>query len=71
MRVISDTAHENLPLDFNLLMTDDQRMDYARLVGTLLKAPGKISALLRLQKQTRLAAERLAEVLVKVTSERH
>lgn len=66
VRVISDSASEDLPLDFNLLMTGGQRLNYVKLAGALLKAPGKISALLRLQKQTRLAAEKLAAVLAEV-----
>jgi hypothetical protein len=45
-------------------------MDYVKLARTLLKAPGKVPALLRLQRQTRQAAERLALVLVQVTSDR-
>ena len=66
VRVISDAAGEDLPLDFNLLMTADQRMDYAKLAGAILRAPGKIPALLRLQKRTRLAAEKLADVLARL-----
>lgn len=66
VRVISDTAEEDLPLDFNLLTTADQRMDYAKLALALVKSPGKVAALLRLQRQTRHAAERLAETLVRI-----
>ena len=68
MRVISDTAQEDLPLDFNLLLTADQSMDYAKLAVAILKSPGKITALLWLQKQTRFAAERLAGVLAGVVA---
>src|SRR5207237_6453396 len=31
IRVISDAAHEDLPLDFNLLMTAEQNLNYGRL----------------------------------------
>lgn len=66
IRVISDAANENLPLDFNALLTADQQLNYPRLFLTLLGSPRKIPALLRLQRQTQFAARRLAEVLVKL-----
>ena len=53
MRVILDTANEDLPLDFNQLMTADQKMSYGKLALALVKSPGKVGALLRLQKQSR------------------
>jgi nucleoside phosphorylase len=68
VRVILDTAQEDLPLDFNRLMTSDQQMDYAKLALALVKSPGKVGALLRLQKQTDAAARKLAEVLTRFTS---
>ncbi len=70
VRVILDTADEDLPLDFNALVTPDQKMDYSRLTGTLLRSPGKLGALLRLQHQSRTAARKLAEVLNHVISVR-
>ena len=66
IRVISDASNEALPLDFNALMTPDYRIIFPRLLGQLVRSPGRIPALLRLQKRTKQAAERLAEVLVKL-----
>ena len=66
IRVISDAAHENLPLDFNALMTADQKLNYGKLMLALISSPGKIPALLRLQRQTQLAAKNLARVLSQV-----
>jgi nucleoside phosphorylase len=67
VRVILDTADEDLPLDFGQLMTADERMDYGKLALTLMKSPKRIGALVRLQKEARVAAQKLAEVLVKIT----
>ena len=68
VRVILDTADEDLPLDFNQLMTPDMRLDGAKLALAIMKAPGKIGALRRLQQQGNLCAEKLAQVLEKITA---
>ena len=66
VRVISDTVDEDLPLDFNSLAKPDLSLDYGRLAWAVAKSPQKISALLRLQRQTHLCAVRLSEVLIAV-----
>ena len=63
VRVISDTATEDLPLDFNRLSKPDKGLDLWKLFLALAKSPGKIGALMELQKKTKYAAERLAKVL--------
>jgi nucleoside phosphorylase len=63
VRVISDAAGEDLPLDFGTLMTPDQRLDWTRLVWALVRSPGKVSALLSFRKRLRVAQQRLATVL--------
>ena len=66
VRVILDGATEDLPLDFNLLMTPDQRLDPVKLTLVFMKSPAKLSALLRLHRQSRSAAQKLADVLARV-----
>ena len=68
VRVISDTADEALPLDFNALAKPDKSIDAGKLALAIAKAPWKIGALLALQKKTKFAAERMAAVLEKIIS---
>ena len=66
VRVISDTAGEDLPLDFNQLAKPDQSLDFAKLFLAIARSPGKIGGLMQLQRKTKFAAEQLAEILVKL-----
>ena len=66
VRVISDTVNEDLPLDFNALSKPDKNLDYGKLFLAIAKSPGKIPALMQLQKKTKFAAEQLAAVLEKI-----
>lgn len=66
VRVISDTAGEDLPLDFNALAKPDRSIDFGKLAWAVAKSPGKIGALMDLKRKTKFAAERLADVLEKI-----
>lgn len=68
VRVVLDTAGEDLPLDFNQVLTEDQRLDFTRLAVALAKSPGKIPALAGLRRQSAASAARLAEVLAAVVA---
>ena len=68
VRVISDTAHEDLPLDFNALAKPDKSLDFGKLAWAIARSPGKIGALMALQKKTSFAAGQLAAVLDKIIS---
>jgi adenosylhomocysteine nucleosidase len=69
VRVISDPAGEDLPLDFNVLTKPDQSLDFMKLALAIAKSPWKIGGLLALQKHTSLAARQLAAVLKQVISQ--
>ena len=63
IRVISDTAHDDLPLDFNAVMTADDRIHYWKLLWRVLTCPRSVPKLIEFQKQTMEAAKRLGAVL--------
>ena len=66
VRVILDEAQEDLPLDFDRLMTAGKEMNYWKLALALMRSPRKVGGLLRLRREARMAAARLAEVLVRL-----
>jgi hypothetical protein len=63
VRVISDAADDELPLDFNTLVTPGGRLDGLRLALAVAARPWRIPGLVRLGGRSVRAAERLAEVL--------
>lgn len=63
VRAISDTAEEDLPVDFNALFDSRQRIRWGRFGWKLMCSPGLIPALKRLQRHSAMAAGRLADVL--------
>ncbi len=63
VRVISDDAHQDLPLDFNALMTSDDRINYFKLIWAVLRQPGRVPKLIQFQHQTLDAARKLGAIL--------
>lgn len=63
IRVISDTAGEDLPLDFNRLMTPGGRLSLPLLVLDILRSPRRIGGLIRLGRNSARASRQLAGVL--------
>ena len=66
VRVISDTALEDLPLDFNTLLSPAKKINYSKLTWALVRAPFKLAELLAFQKKTIDAAKSLGAFLTKV-----
>ncbi len=63
VRVVLDATGEDLPLDFNSLMTPDRQMSSSKLAGAILKSPGTIGRLMVFRKQVLAAAQALGTVL--------
>jgi adenosylhomocysteine nucleosidase len=63
IRVISDDASQDLPLDFNALMTSEDRINYLKLIWAVLSRPSRIPKLVEFQRHTVVAARRLGSVL--------
>jgi nucleoside phosphorylase len=63
VRVISDTAQEDLPIDFGHVLTSDMRLRYGRLLWLGMWRPRLVRSLLLLQRRSQAAAERLAATL--------
>ena len=66
LRVISDTALEDLPLDFNTLLSPAHKIHYGKLTWALVRAPFKLAELLAFQQKTVDAAKSLGNFLTKV-----
>jgi len=70
VRVISDTAEDDLPLDFNALMTSDDRIHLGKLALAVFSSPRRFPQLLAFQRQTLTAARELGRVLNELFSAR-
>jgi len=60
IRVISDEAGEDLPLDFNRLGNGKGGIHFGKLAIAIARHPGKIGKLMKLQKNAKFAAQELA-----------
>jgi nucleoside phosphorylase len=69
LRAISDTAAEDLPLDFNRLLDDEEQLSPSKLTRAILRAPHKIPALMRLGRNSAYAARELSAALVGLLSD--
>lgn len=66
IRVISDAAEEDLPLDFNRLWTPDFCLSYSKLILALLRRPSSIMALLQFRQRLRIASKNLTAALLPI-----
>lgn len=64
VRVVSDPAGTDLPLDFGALMDADDRLPPGRLALAIVRAPWRIPRLMRFGREVERAAESLADCLV-------
>lgn len=63
VRAVSDPAEADLPVDFNQFMTRRGGVHYVKLLAWLTASPRRVKALLRLWRQSDLAARNLARML--------
>ena len=66
IRVISDSAGDDLPLDFYTLMTPAQKIHYGKLSWALVRSPWKLAELLAFQQKTIEASKALGTFLDKL-----
>ncbi|MBL9139600.1 MAG: hypothetical protein JNK85_27270 [Verrucomicrobiales bacterium] len=66
VRAISDTATDELPLDFNQLLTARQTIHWGRMVLALARKPSAVAGLMRLQKHCTIAAQQLTALILQV-----
>jgi adenosylhomocysteine nucleosidase len=63
IRSISDRAGDDLPIDFNRTISSDRRVSIPRVLAEVAKNPVSLGPLIRFGKQSRGAAEALAQFL--------
>jgi nucleoside phosphorylase len=63
IRAISDSADEDLPIDFDRCLTPQGAIKPMSLVNAIVRRPSKLPSLVRFGRQSNLAAQRLAGFL--------
>lgn len=63
VRVVSDTARDEMPLDFNLYRDREGRFSRGRIMAAVLRQPASLAGLLRLDAHCRRAATNLGDFL--------
>jgi nucleoside phosphorylase len=63
IRGVSDAADEDLPLDFDRVTTDAGDVSMRRVLGQVTRKVGAVPSLIRFGRQSRMAAENLADFL--------
>lgn len=71
LRVISDTAAENLPMDFNRYSNEDGSLNMPSLLLGIAGSPTSIPALIRFQGRLKQAARQLGATLEQLLSSSH
>lgn len=69
IRVVLDSATEDLPLNFNALMDADMKVSPLRIAAEVARRPRLVPKLLRLSGESARAACVLAEALLKITAQ--
>ena len=64
LRAISDTAEADLPLDFNQLTGPDEQLSGGKLAIAILRRPWVIPGLMKLGRNSSLAADRLTQCIL-------
>jgi adenosylhomocysteine nucleosidase len=63
IRSISDSADQDLPLDMSGIFTEEGQVSIPRVLGQVALHPGAVPGLVKLGKQSKIAAESLARFL--------
>jgi adenosylhomocysteine nucleosidase len=65
VRAISDSVDDDLPLDMNRIFTNEGQVSISRVLGQVALHPGSVPDLVRLGRNSKAAAESLAQFLDK------